>query len=63
MKYIIYKTLIRMPNTKYFLVQMPSQEKTSSPNSKLKKKITCLHCSLLHMRRDLREITDALGAA
>lgn len=37
MKYIIHKTLIRMPNTKYFLVQIPSQEKTSSPNSKLKK--------------------------
>lgn len=61
MKYIIH-IIIRMPNTKYLLVQMPSQENTRSTNSKLKK-ITCLHCSLLHMRRDLREITDALGAA
>lgn len=51
-----------MANAQYPQAQMPSQEKTSSTNSKLKK-ITCLHCALLHMRRDLREITDVLGAA
>lgn len=62
-KYIIHKTtLIHMANAQYPQAQMPSQEKTSSTNSKLKK-ITCLHCALLHMRRDLREITDVLGAA